>query len=103
MSAINAVFGTVGLAYGIMGALAPKPYGPPSDQPPSDEAMQVDDQTPPTLRQDAGDEAPMTTSEPPMDGQPPMEGPPKKGGLPFAQYINLTGLVSGFSTLFFYF
>ena len=66
--------------------------------------MPVDGQTPPPLQQAMpGDEAPMTTSEPPMDGQPPMQGPPKKGGLPFAQYINLTVLVSGLSTLFFYF
>lgn len=65
MSIINAVFGTVGLGWGLKGLLA-KPAGPsgPEDVPPPET---VDGQTPPPLQQSATSE-PMPSTGAPIDG-----------------------------------
>lgn len=96
-SIINSVFGTAGIAVGVMGLLGGK--GPkeeaPTDMPPEEDP--AEEEEPMLMQSEDG--------APPGD-EPPAEEPPKeekKPGMPLGELVSILGLASGASTLLLYF
>jgi hypothetical protein len=95
-SIINGVFGTAGVALGVLGLLGGK--GPKEEEVPEEEAPVEGEEEEPALRQ--------AEEEEPAEGEETELAPVEeegKPGTPLATWVGILGLLSGGSTLGLYF